>query len=317
MNVIAMPKAQRTPHCLVTGGSGFIGQALVPALVKDGYRVTVLTRSPQKTRQIFLPHIRCISELPKPNKWVFTHVINLAGENLFDQRWNAEVKQKLRASRIDTTEKLLNAIAEVPAAKRPEFMLSGSAIGYYGAQPPEQHLTETALPADDFAAQLCVDWEQAALQAQQLNVPVALLRTGVVLDSDGGALDKMITPFKLGVGGKLGSGQQMFSWITRNDLVRLIIFILNRAEHNIEDATGAWNGTAPHPVSNQAFSKALGDALHRPAVLPMPGFMLKLVTGEAAYMLLSGQQVVPQRAMAAGFQFESPTIKTALDKVLH
>lgn len=314
--------ADEKPHCLITGGSGFLGQALVPTLLDNGWQVTVLTRHAEKTRQLFAAYstaaLSVTEELPPPPTWAFTEIINLAGANLFDQRWSENYKQTLRDSRIKTTEKLMQYIANVPAEHRPKLMLSGSAIGYYGARDPSTLLAESAAAGDDFAAKLCADWEAVAQQAEQYGVPVALLRTGIVLHSSGGALANLLPPFKMGLGGRLGDGEQAFSWITRTDWVAIVLFIVQQTldANNAAAVAGAWNLTAPEPVSNRMFTKAVGQALSRSTVLPMPGWVLRLMLGEAAGLLLTGQRVIPQRAQASGYNFTSSHIKPALNKLL-
>ena len=301
--------ATSTP-VFVTGGSGFIGQALVPALLNRGHPVTVLTRSPETAAKHLPDAVTLVTSIAGNANWQHGIVINLAGENLFTQRWTDSRKQTLLDSRIETTRELVNTMrTEQP----PELFISGSAIGYYGMD-PSGNLTEDAKPGDDFAAVLCQRWEAAALEANDLTA-VALTRLGVVLDDDGGALERMLPPFKLGVGGRLGSGKQDFSWITRHDLVRLFLYLIDQHAEG-QTVAGAWNSTAPAPVTNAEFTQALGDALNRPTAIPVPAFALKLMLGEAAGMLLGGARVLPTRAQSAGFRFEHETIKTALTAVL-
>jgi uncharacterized protein (TIGR01777 family) len=234
-------------------------------------------------------------------------VINLAGAGLADKRWTTNRKEELHSSRILATRALVSAIRD--ATPRPPAFLSGSAIGFYGGQPeggPE--FDESGPPGSDFLATLVVDWEAEAHAAAALDCRVVLIRSGVVLAQSGGALQKLITPFKFYVGGPLGSGRQVMSWIHLNDWVSLVSWL---AEHS--SATGAYNCTAPNPVTNEDLSRALGQALGRPSWLRVPGFVLRILLGEmAGVALLAGQRVVPRRATEDGFSFEYPDITSAM-----
>lgn len=290
---------------LVTGGSGFIGGALCARLQADGHAVTVLTRDPARTARA-VPGVRAVATLDGLGG--IDAVVNLAGEPLADGRWTDARKQAFRDSRLDTTRALLAWMAN--QATPPTVLVSGSAIGYYGPR-GDNRLDESAPPADDFAARLCDDWESAAREATALGVRVCTVRIGVVLHPDGGALAKMLPPFRLGAGGPMGTGKQWMSWITRDDLVSLLVFLLGDAE-----ASGAYNGTAPEPVRNEDFARALGAALHRPALLRTPALALKALFGEMSGLLLTGQRVVPARAQVAGFAFAHPTLDAALASLL-
>lgn len=292
---------------LVTGGTGFIGQALLPALQAAGHAVTVLSRQPEAAR---VPAgVAVIRDLDGTGMAAPEAVINLAGENLGAGRWNAARKQRFIDSRVSTTEALLAAFERW--AQPPRVLVNGSAIGWYGARGDET-LTENSTPGTGFAATLCEKWEAAAQRATLFGVRVACVRIGIVLGLPGGALAQMLPPFRLGLGGPLGDGRQWMSWVHRADLVRLMLRL-------VEDETlrGPFNGTAPAPVRNAVFSQALGKALHRPAVLPMPSFALRLIVGEMAdELLLQGQRVLPQRALAAAFAFRYPELPDALAQVL-
>jgi len=287
---------------LITGGSGFIGHALCRDLVRDGHAVTVLTRNAAHAAARLPAAARCIERLDEAT--AADAIVNLAGENLADARWTAARKQRLLASRLDTTRALLAWIAA--QTPRPRVLVSGSAIGWYGARGDEV-LGEDATPGDDFAAQLCRAWEAEALRAGELGVRVCCVRIGLVVHPAGGALARMLLPFKLGLGGRLGDGRQWMSWIARSDLLRLLRWLADT-----EAASGAYNGTAPTPVRNAEFARILGDWLHRPALLPAPAFALKLLLGEMADLLLTGQRVLPQRALAQGFAFECAELAQAL-----
>lgn len=290
---------------LITGGSGFIGQALCAQLQRVGHRLTVWSRHPRQTAPR-LPGVHVIEDLAEANE--IEAVVNLAGAPIVARRWSTRRKQEIRDSRIGTTEKLLRWMT--PQLRRPHVLISGSAVGYYG---PRDHtpLDESAPAGDDFAAQLCRDWEHEAMEAEALGLRVCRLRTGVVLGPDGGALQKMRLPFQLGLGGPIGDGRQWLSWIHREDLVAMIQWLLEQ-----DSAGGAYNGTAPEPVPQREFARTLGRVLHRPALLPTPAFALRLALGEAATMLLTGQRVLPVHAMAEGFDFRYPNLQGALQEVL-
>lgn len=290
---------------LITGGSGFIGQALCEQLQRAGHRLTVWSRHPRQAAQR-LSGVHVIEDLAEANE--IEAVVNLAGAPIVARRWSTQRKQEIRDSRIGVTEKLLRWMA--PQLRRPHVLVSGSAVGYYGPR-DDTPLDESAPAGEDFAALLCRDWEHEAMEAEALGLRVCRLRTGVVLGANGGALEKMLLPFRLGLGGPMGDGRQWLSWIHREDLVNLIQWLL---EH--EQAGGAYNGTAPEPVPQREFARTLGRVLHRPAVLPMPAFALRLALGEAASMLLTGQRVLPVHAMAEGFMFRYPNLQGALREVL-
>lgn len=291
-------------HVLITGGTGFIGRALCKQLFQAGHTATVLTRSSTPPP---LPGVRFIARLEAAEG--IEAVVNLAGEPLAEGRWNAARKQGFRDSRIGTTQRLLGWIET--QAQRPRVLVSGSAIGYYGAS-DDRVLDEAAPAGEDFAATLCRDWETEALKARALGLRVCTLRIGIVLGTDGGALARMLPPFKLGAGGPMGSGTQWMSWVRRSDLVDLIVWLLGN-----EAASGAYNGTAPAAVTNREFARTLGAVLQRPAVLPMPAFVLKMMFGEMAEsLLLSGQRVVPSKAEAEGFVFAHRELEPALRDLL-
>lgn len=294
-------------NILVCGATGFIGQRLVERLLEDGHTVWAISRRPdQATRLLGVPALADVGSLPKELR--IDAVINLAGQPLPGRRWTAAYKQLLRDSRIALTEQLQQALLD--AGQRPAVWINGSAIGYYGDR-GQTPLDEHAAPGDDFAAQLCQDWEAVAMRAEGLfGARVCLLRTGLVL-GPGGALSAMLPPFRLGLGGPMGNGQQIMSWIHREDLVSLLMLLLNHG-----DARGAFNGTSPAPVCNRDFAAALGRVLHRPAFLPLPAPVLKLALGEMAKLLLGGQHVLPKAALALDYRFRFTDVEHALRQVL-
>ena len=233
-------------------------------------------------------------------------VVHMAGEPIA-QRWNEEIKQKIRESRVTGTRNLVQALSTM--SRRPAVLVCGSAIGYYGSR-GEEVLTESSAAGSGFMADVCVAWEKEAEMAESLGIRLVKLRTGVVLGANGGALAKMLPPFKAGMGGKLGHGDQWMSWVHVDDLVGLIVHALDNP------VRGAVNGTAPNPVTNTDFTKALGHAVSRPAVFPMPAFTLKLMFGEMADVMLASQRVLPKAAESAGYNFRYPGLEGALANIL-
>jgi uncharacterized protein len=287
---------------LLTGGTGFIGRALCPRLAQAGHELVLLTRRPQ----LALPAgvSSAAASLEGLAAADFQAVINLAGEPIAGRRWSEARKHELIASRVGITGGLVDWMAR--SEWRPGVLVSASAVGYYGEQ-GERPVTEDSAPAPGFTHELCAAWEREASRARSLGVRVCLVRTGVVLDRDGGALAKMLPAFRLGLGGPLGSGQHYFPWIHREDMVSIYHWLI---EHR--DASGAYNASAPNPVSNAQFTAALAAALHRPALLPMPGWLLKALFGELAELLLVSDRMVPRRLLAEGFVFRYPDLGPAL-----
>ena len=293
---------------LVTGGTGFLGQPLVAALVAAGHGVTLLTRDPARAAARWGAAVR---RWPSLDAWqpevAFDAAINLAGAPIADLRWSAARKRLLRDSRIELTERLVQRAraAQCP----PAVLLSGSAVGYYG-DTGAAALTESAPAGHDFAARLCADWERAALAAESAGVRVCLLRTGLVLHASGGVLGRLLPLFRLGLGGRLGSGRQWMSWIHLDDWIALVLRLLSDPQ-----AHGAFNLTAPEPVTNAAFTRALGQALHRPTPLPAPAAALRLLLGERAQMLLASQRALPQNAEQLGYPFRFSSLGEALESL--
>jgi uncharacterized protein (TIGR01777 family) len=301
----------------LTGGTGLIGTRLVRALRNRGDAVVLLSRKPDAWRRVG-PDVEVVTGDPTvPGSWQeqlagCDAVVNLAGAGLFDRRWTTAYKAIIRDSRLRATENVAAAVARQPARAdgSPKALVSGSAIGYYGARGDEE-LDESSPPGDDFMAHVCIDWEAAATTAAAAGVRVALIRTGVVLDRAGGALKQLWTPFNMGVGGPVGSGRQYMSWIHHADEVGIILLALDHAE-----ARGPINATAPRPVTNREFGKAFGRALGRPAVLPTPAIGLRALLGEVAGVVTTGQRVLPRRAEALGYEFQYPDVDSALRQIV-
>ncbi|MEI6255421.1 MAG: TIGR01777 family oxidoreductase [Planctomycetota bacterium] len=296
---------------LVTGATGFVGPRLLRLLDNP----VVLTRNPDRARAtlgtLAGPIYRWDPMQGPPASQVFEGVdtvLHLAGESVAEGRWTPAQKAKIRESRVIGTRHLVQGIAQ--ATVKPQTLVSASAVGYYGDR-GEEELTEAASPARDFLAEVCVAWEQEALAAERHGVRVVMPRTGIVLGAGGGALGKMLTPFKLGGGGPLGSGRQWMPWIHVADLARLFM----HAAHT-SSIRGPMNAVAPHPVRNSEFTKVLARQLHRPAFLPAPYFGLRLLFGEFAKVLFASQRVIPQLAIETGFVFQYPELAAALREIL-
>jgi hypothetical protein len=297
-------------HILITGGTGLIGRQLCKALLAHGQQLTVLSRTPTTVAAKCGAAVKAISSL---DEWLpslhFDVVINLAGEPIADAHWSAKRKQLLWDSRIGITEKLVQRIAS--AERKPAVLLSGSAIGYYG-NGGDTELNEAAGAGSDFAAKLCLAWETAALSAEQYGVRVCLLRTGLVLSKEGGLLGKLLLPFKLGMGARLGDGKQWMSWVHIDDYVTMVLALLNNPQ-----LSGPFNLTAPQPVTNKDFTQKLAHALHRPALFFAPAFFLKLAMGERAALLIEGQRVLPKKLETTGNTFKYPKLEDALNQILN
>jgi len=305
-------------NVFVMGGTGLIGSSLIGRLNQRDDRVVLLTRRPAHAQERWGKQCTIVEGDPmKAGPWMDAvkdcdAVVNLVGESIFARRWNPEFIALLRSSRIQSTENAVRALNQNPktSAGNPKVLVNASAIGYYGPRGDEE-LTEEGLTGNDTLARVAGEWEQAARSAEASGVRVALIRIGVVLDKGGGALAQMLPPFKFGVGGPIGSGKHWFSWIHIDDMVGILLLALDHPR-----AAGPINGTAPHPVTNKEFSKALGRALHRPAILPMPPFMLRLLLGQVAEILTTGQRVIPAKALSLGYQFKFPNIEGALANLL-
>jgi uncharacterized protein len=307
----------------VTGATGLLGPSLVAALRERGAEVTVLTRDPERARER-LGDVQAIAweplREPAPTEALAGRdaVAHLAGAPVA-QRWSADAKRAIHDSRVLGTRNLVTGLAatgEVNGAGRPRTLISSSAIGYYGAH-GEQPLDEDAPPGDDFLARVCAEWESEAAAADALGVRVAQVRTGVVLaparqgDSGGGALAKMLPPFKLGVGGPVAGGRQYISWIHAEDVIGMMLAALAD-----ERWSGPVNATAPDPVSNREFSRTLARVLRRPSLVPVPGLALRALYGEMAAIVTSGARVLPAKALVLGYEFAYPRLEPALRAAL-
>ncbi len=297
---------------LITGGTGFVGTQVTARLLRDGHEVTILTRSPGKPHGARKGLSYLQGEPTRRGSWqeaIGGHeiLINLAGASIF-KRWTEEYKKIMLESRLNTTRNLVEGIP-VQSGKKITFF-STSAVGYYGFHEDEE-LTEESPPGNDFLARLAVAWEQEAGKAGGKGARVVITRFGIVLGGDGGALGQMIPLFKRFIGGPIGDGRQWFSWIHAADLAEAFVFLIGRPE-----ISGPVNFTAPQPVRNRDFAAALGRALHRPSLIPAPGFMIRLVLGEFGSVILKGQRVIPRRLLGSGFIFQYPGIDKALRSIV-
>ncbi len=298
---------------LVTGATGFVGRRLCEVLSESGCRVTALSRRPEMAREI----VPCVSQVyawrpveeapPLESLEQVDAVVHLAGESVVG-RWNARKRRAIRESRVRATRNLVDAIGQ--AEPRPRTLISASAIGYYGDQ-GETELTESMPAANDFLGEVCHQWEREGARASEAGVRVVHLRIGVVLAAGGGALDAMLLPARLGLGGPLGSGRQWWSWIHREDLIGMVQHVLAG-----ENLSGPFNATSSNPVRQKDFAKVLGRVLSRPAFLPTPGIALKLVLGGFAIELLSSKKVLPDRIQESGYRFLFPDLEPALREIV-
>lgn len=298
----------------VMGGTGLVGTRLLKHLLERKDEIVLLTRRPDFARERWGSSCTIVEGDPMvAGPWqdqagTCEAVVNLVGEGVFNRRWNNRFKTLLRDSRVKTTQHLVQGLQR-PGSKA-KVLVNASAIGYYGAH-GEEELDEEGAPGADFLAQLCIYWEKAALGAESAGVRVVVLRVGVVLDQQGGALRQMLLPFRLFLGGPIASGRQYVSWIHHQDMVGLILLALDNPQ-----ARGPLNATAPNPVTNRDFAKALGKVLGRPSSMPTPGFALRLLLGEVADVVTKGQRVIPKKALALGYPFHFPEIQTALADVV-
>ncbi|AFZ05999.1 protein of unknown function DUF1731 [Oscillatoria nigro-viridis PCC 7112] len=301
----------------IAGATGFVGSRLVEKLQAAGHQVLVFSRDAAKAGRVFpasaYPNLEVVAYTPaKSGDWLHSiagcdAVVNLAGVPIAEERWTEARQQAILDSRRLTTAKLVEAI--VNANPRPSVFVSASAIGYYGTSETAE-FDETSPAGDDFLAAVCKDWEAAAQPAKNAGTRLAILRLGIVLGM-GGALAKMLPPFKLFAGGPIGTGKQWFSWVHREDVVDLILYALQNPQ-----VEGVLNATAPNPVRMNELCQTLGEVLQRPSWLPVPSFALELLLGDGAKVVLEGQKVLPKQTLASGFQYQYPTLKLALEEIL-
>ena len=299
---------------VVAGGTGFIGVALVKKLIAANHQVIILTRDPVACKAFSTGAVateqwdgRTAGDWSKHLEGAHA-VINLAGEIIAGKRWTVKQKDLIMRSRVDATHALVSAIAN--AKQRPQILVSASAVGYYG-HVESGDVVESSPHGDDFLSQVCQRWEAEAKIAEKHGVRVVMVRFGVVLEKDGGALKKILLPFDLFAGGPLGSGNQWFPWIHRDDVVGIILFAL--AKHAL---SGAVNAAAPEPATMRQFCKTLGEVMHRPSWAPVPAFVLRMALGEMSDMVLTGQRVIPEKLNRAGYEFHQPSLRPALVALL-
>jgi len=302
-------------NVLIAGGSGFLGKALATRLLEAGHTVSILSRNPSATRQSFPDRVAVEQwDARTVGSWIrlvegADAVVNLTGESIGAKRWTQTQKERILSSRIDSTRAIVEALRQ--ANRRPRVLVNQSAVGYYG-NVPFVPVEEDHPPGNDFLAHVAVQWETEARKATDLGVRVVIPRTGVVLSAQGGALPRLLPPFRFFIGGPLGSGSQWFPWIHLDDEIGAMMFVVEK-----ETIEGAVNFAAPGSVTMKEFCAALGKVLHRPSWAPVPGFVLKLILGEmAGPLLLHGQRVVPRKLLDAGYAFRFPTVYEALQDIL-
>ncbi|NBB12142.1 TIGR01777 family oxidoreductase [Pseudomonas sp. SLFW] len=296
-------------HILLTGGTGLIGRRLCRHWLDQGHRLTVWSRKPDDVPRLCGASVRGIAHPDDLGSEPVDAVINLAGAPIADRPWTRKRKMLLWDSRITLTEQLITWLER--REQKPGVLISGSAVGWYG-DGGERELDETSQPvSEDFASRLCIAWEETAQRAEVFGIRVVLLRTGLVLARDGGMMQRLLPPFKMGMGGPIGNGRQWMPWVHIDDQIAAIDFLLNR-----EDAQGPYNACAPSPVRNRDFAKTLAGILHRPAFMPMPAIALRVLMGELSILLLGGQRARPNRLLEAGFTFRFTDLHAALEDLL-
>ncbi|MDE0042937.1 MAG: TIGR01777 family oxidoreductase [Candidatus Poribacteria bacterium] len=301
--------SQNKPTLLVTGASGFVGKTLCSSAAENGHGVVALSRTPDTTSAL-LHHVKRV-EVWRPDTELIPSsalsdigaVVHLAGETI-GERWNPDKKQRIRESRVNSTIRLVESLSKIET--KPEVLVCASAIGFYGDSGDEE-FTEDSPPGNDFLAGVCQDWELEAQKAEALGIRVVRIRLGHVFGKDGGLLGKMLPPFYMGLGGRLGSGTQWMSWIHIDDVARIILYAIEN-----QNVNGALNATAPLPVRNIEFTKTLGRVIRRPTLFPVPTFALKLRYGEFTDFMLMSQRVLPEKTLSMGYEFRYADIESAL-----
>lgn len=304
---------------IITGGSGLIGRALTASLTQDGHQVIVLSRSPERVTGLPSGAKSYQWDAKSADGWgdlvdEADAIVNLAGESIagdrfIPSRWTAERKRRIRASRTNAGKAVVSAVKA--AVNKPDVVIQSSAVGYYG--PQEDEFVDESFPAaDDYLASVCVDWEASTAAVEQLGVRRAIIRSGLVFIAQDGIFARLQLPFKLFVGGPIGSGNQYYSWIHMQDTIAAIRFLIDK-----EEAQGAFNLTAPNPVTSRQFGKTLGMVTGRPSFMPVPGFAMKLALGEVSMTALEGQRVIPKRLQEMGFEFQYPDLEEALLEIVN
>jgi uncharacterized protein len=294
---------------LITGASGLIGNALQRSFREKGYEMLLASRSQPKGDNEIQWDVDAGFSEPERLEGIDA-VVHLAGESISGLRWTDEKKKAIRNSRVLGTRSVVNAISKLQ--DRPRVLVAASAVGFYGER-GEEELTESSSAGDDFLSAVAKEWESESRRAEDAGIRTVLLRSGIVLSKDGGALGTMLTPFKLGVGGVVGSGKQWMSWISLDDEIEIINFALEN-----ENLRGAVNAVSPNPVTNHEFTKTLGDVLYRPTILPLPEFAVSMVFGEMGdALLLASTKALPKRLLDAGFQFKYPSLKPAIEHAVN
>jgi len=298
---------------IILGGTGLIGQEFTTALLNEGHQVWVLSRNPQ-TRQVPTGAAVVSWDGHTSQGWeglveLSDAVVNLAGENLGEGRWSKTRKERIRSSRTDAGLAVVSAFQA--ASRKPKVLLQASAIGFYGAS-DDRGLNEESVAGNEFQSSICLDWEASTQAVENMGVRRVIIRTGLVLTAKGGVLPRLMLPFRLFLGGPLGSGQQWYSWIAMQDEIRAMMYLLKN-----EQSAGVYNLTSPEPLKMADFGKVLATVMHRPYWLPVPAFALRALLGEMSLLVLSGQKVVPQKLLREGFQFQFSSLKAALENILH
>lgn len=296
-------------HILLTGGTGLIGRRLCKHWLAQGHQLTVLSRKPDDVARLCGANVRGIAHFDDIGSQHVDAVINLAGAPIADRPWTRKRKILLWDSRITLTEQLVTWLER--REQKPDVLISGSAVGWYG-DGGERELDENAQPvSEDFASRLCIAWEETAQRAETLGIRVVLVRTGLVLADEGGMLQRLLPPFKMGMGGPIGNGRQWMPWVHIEDQIALIDFLMS-----LDDARGPYNACAPSPARNRDFAKTLASVLHRPSFMPMPAVALRVLLGELSILLLGGQRARPDRLQEAGFTFRFTDLRAALENLL-
>lgn len=304
---------------VIAGGTGLIGRMLVNSLVSDDHEVTILSRNPEKSRQVLPAGIRMaqwdgrsvgdwVESIENVDVLVNFAGENLAGEDFFPERWTKDKKRRIRESRLDSGRAIVDALKQIK--QKPAVLLQSSAVGYYGVR-GDEIITEATPPISDFLADVAVEWEATTSEVESMGVRRIVVRTGLILTTEGGPLTRLLPFYKLYGGNYFGNGKQWWAWIHWHDEIRALRFLM---EH--ESAAGPFNLTAPNPVTNRDFGKALGQAMNRPSYVPVPAFAMKLMMGEVATIVLDGQRAIPENLGALGFTFRFPEVIPALNDIL-